>query len=147
MKNITIQIPNMQSAHCQMRVNNALKSIEGIQITEIKPGECSLEIENDEKQSIAIQAIKDAGYSVENVESDSKNSDDNETLQFKTNINCSSCVARVSPALNDLKEISNWDVDTSAKEKILSIHSQGISTQEIIETVQNAGFTIEPLKK
>lgn len=67
----------------------------------------------------------------------------NKTLQFKTNINCGGCVAKVTPFLNDAEGLCHWDVDTVNPNKILSVHSDGISEQEIIQKVQEAGFKIE----
>lgn len=37
-----------------------------------------------------------------------------ETLQFKTNINCSGCVAKVTPELNETEGIWHWNVDTNS---------------------------------
>lgn len=71
----------------------------------------------------------------------------NKTLQFKTNINCGGCVAKVTPFLNEAEGICHWDIDTSNKEKILSVHSKGITEDEIIKKVQQAGFKIELANK
>lgn len=70
---------------------------------------------------------------------------ENKNFQFKTNINCSSCVATVTPFLNDAEGVSHWDVDTSNKDKVLTVKPEGITEQEIIEAVQKAGFKIESL--
>lgn len=67
------------------------------------------------------------------------------TLKFKTNINCSGCVEKVTPFLNDANGICHWDVDTANKDKILSVHSEGITEEEVIQKVQDAGFKIELL--
>lgn len=67
------------------------------------------------------------------------------TLKFKTNINCSGCVEKVTPFLNDANGICHWDVDTANKDKILSVHSKGITEEEVIQKVQDAGFKIELL--
>ena len=67
------------------------------------------------------------------------------TLKFKTNINCSGCVEKVTPFLNDANGICHWDVDTTNKEKILSVHSEGITEEEVIQKVKEAGFKIEIL--
>ncbi|MFZ1611037.1 MAG: heavy-metal-associated domain-containing protein [Chitinophagales bacterium] len=69
------------------------------------------------------------------------------TLTFKTNINCSGCVAEVTPFLNDADGICHWDVNTENKDKILSVHSEGITEQEVIQKVQEAGFKIELLNQ
>jgi len=68
-----------------------------------------------------------------------------EVYRFKTNINCSGCVAKVTPALNAVKGIQRWEVDTNVKEKILSIHPQSITRQEVIEAVKSSGFKIETI--
>ena len=70
---------------------------------------------------------------------------ENQNFQFKTNINCSSCVAKVTPFLNDVEGICHWEVDTTNKNKVLTLLPEGISQQEVIEAVQKAGFKIEPL--
>ena len=67
------------------------------------------------------------------------------TLKFKTNINCSGCVEKVTPFLNDANGICHWDVDTANKDKILSVHSEEITEEEVIQKVQDAGFKIELL--
>lgn len=69
----------------------------------------------------------------------------NQDLQFKTNINCGGCVTSVKPHLDKADGISNWEVDTTNKDKILTVKSNGITEQEVIETVQKAGFKIEPI--
>jgi len=68
------------------------------------------------------------------------------TYRFKTNINCGGCVSKVTTALNEAVGVSQWKVDTSNKDKILEVHSNGIAEPEIIKAVQNAGFTIESIK-
>lgn len=67
------------------------------------------------------------------------------TLKFKTNINCGGCVAQVTPFLNEAEGVCHWDVDTANKDKILSVHSKGITQDEVIQKVQQAGFKIEVL--
>lgn len=68
------------------------------------------------------------------------------TLKFKTNINCGGCVAKVTSFLNEANGICYWEVDTSNEDKILSVHSEGITEEEVKQMVQEAGFTIETLK-
>lgn len=69
---------------------------------------------------------------------------EDQNFQFKTNINCSSCVAKVTPFLNDAEGICHWEVDTTTKNKVLTVKPEGISQQEVIEAVLKAGFKIEP---
>lgn len=70
---------------------------------------------------------------------------ENKNLQFKTNINCGSCVATVRPHLDNAEGICHWDIDTANKDKILTVHSDGITEAEVIQKVQEAGYTIELL--
>lgn len=67
------------------------------------------------------------------------------SFQFKTNINCGGCIATVTPFLNKIEGILNWEVDISNKDKILTVKTAEISEQQIIEVVQKAGFKIESL--
>lgn len=69
----------------------------------------------------------------------------NQKFQFKTNINCSGCIAKVTPFFNEAEGVSHWEVDTTNKDKVLTVQSEGITKQQVIETVQKAGFKIEPL--
>lgn len=64
------------------------------------------------------------------------------TNQFKTNINCSGCVAKVAPFLNALLGENQWEVDTTNKNKILTVKSANVEDQKIIKEVEKAGFTI-----
>jgi len=64
------------------------------------------------------------------------------TLKFKTNINCSGCVAGVTPFLNKIDGIS-WKVDTDHADKILTVESRDAIPEDIIEKVKKAGFEIE----
>ncbi len=66
-------------------------------------------------------------------------------LKFKTNINCGGCVAKVSPFLNEVKDIRHWEVDTANKDKILTVQVEGITEENVMKKVQEAGFNIELL--
>lgn len=66
-----------------------------------------------------------------------------ETIQFKTNINCSNCVAKVSPFLNQEDSIDNWKVDTNNPHKILTVEGEELDAEAVIQTVEKAGFKAE----
>jgi len=66
-------------------------------------------------------------------------------LKFKTNINCGGCKAKVSPFLNEENEISNWEVDIDNPDKILTVKSDTISPEKVIEAVGKAGFAAEKI--
>ncbi|TPN83461.1 heavy-metal-associated domain-containing protein [Aquimarina algicola] len=67
------------------------------------------------------------------------------TLQFKTNINCGNCVSKVSPFLDQLQGIKNWKVDTDHPNKILSIESNGTTSEDVKNTLQKIGFLAEEM--
>ena len=62
---------------------------------------------------------------------------------FKTNINCSSCVAKVTPFLEGADSVKSWEVDTANKEKLLTVEGSALNVDEVITQVKEAGYTIE----
>lgn len=66
-----------------------------------------------------------------------------EVLKFKTNINCGGCIARVTPFMNKQEGMVQWSVDTENPEKILTVISNGISQEQVMQTIRKVGFTIE----
>lgn len=68
-----------------------------------------------------------------------------QVLKFQTNINCGDCVARVTPNLDAIKGIKSWNVDTSSKEKILTVNIENSSEEHITNSVMMAGFRIQKI--
>lgn len=66
--------------------------------------------------------------------------------KFKTNINCSGCVAAVKPALDSAAGNGNWHVDTENRDKILTVETALLSESALIELVTKAGYKIELIK-
>jgi len=66
-----------------------------------------------------------------------------ETLKFKTNINCSGCVAKVTPELNKAVGEDKWSVDTNNPSKILTVTADDVTTNEVMDAVKKAGFKVE----
>lgn len=64
-------------------------------------------------------------------------------MKFKTNINCSGCVAKVTSVLNEAVGEGAWQVDTTQPEKPLTITNNNVTEQTVTEAVKKAGFTIE----
>ncbi|MGB3181860.1 MAG: heavy-metal-associated domain-containing protein [Cyclobacteriaceae bacterium] len=69
------------------------------------------------------------------------------TYTYKTNINCGGCIATVTPYLQRLKGVENWEVDTNSPDKILKVQGSHISSEEIEAAVADAGFNIERKKR
>lgn len=63
--------------------------------------------------------------------------------QFKTNINCGGCEAKIKPHLDNLNGICHWEVDLANRDKVLTVESEGITSDEIVEVGRKAGFKLE----
>ncbi|SIN77850.1 heavy-metal-associated domain-containing protein [Algoriphagus halophilus] len=66
------------------------------------------------------------------------------TQKFKTNINCSNCLAKVTPVLNANPKIESWGVDLESEDRILTVESENITPEEVFKTVIKAGFIAKP---
>ena len=63
------------------------------------------------------------------------------TLKFKTNIKCGGCIATVTPFLNNIPDITKWEVDTDNPEKILTVEaSDELNADTIVNTLEKAGY-------
>ena len=65
-----------------------------------------------------------------------------ETLKFKTNIKCGGCVATVTPFLNNIPEISKWEVDIDNPEKTLTVEAnEQLDAETVVAALEKAGYT------
>lgn len=64
------------------------------------------------------------------------------TMQFKTNLNCETCVAAVKPYLDAESSIRDWSVNTDDSRKTLTVHGRDVSEARIQELVAAAGFKV-----
>lgn len=62
---------------------------------------------------------------------------------YKTNINCGSCLSTVTPFLNELNELSEWSVDLSSKDRLLTVKAENIDSDRVVQAVEQAGFKAE----
>ncbi|CAN5494429.1 hypothetical protein BH10BAC4_BH10BAC4_23210 [soil metagenome] len=65
------------------------------------------------------------------------------TIEVKTNIMCGSCIAKVTPTLNDVVGEGKWKVDTQNPKKILTVSTDELSEDEVIKAVEKAGYRAE----
>jgi len=70
---------------------------------------------------------------------------ENKTFKFKTNINCGGCVSTVTPFLNGIEGISEWEVDINDKDKPLTVVSDTATEHQIVDAVREAGYKIEKI--
>lgn len=64
MKQVIINVPDMQSTHCQTRVNNVVKEIEGVQVQNLEAGKLIVSVTSDNLKNEIANAIEKAGYTV-----------------------------------------------------------------------------------
>lgn len=67
------------------------------------------------------------------------------TYQFKTNIMCGSCIAKVTPHLDEAEGIKEWKVDTANPKKILTVQTENLDEKEVVAVVNKAGYKAESL--
>jgi len=64
--------------------------------------------------------------------------------QFKTNIMCSNCIAKVTPFLNANNQIKHWDVDIQNPQKILTVETD-LPGDNIRDILKEAGYKAEEM--
>jgi len=67
------------------------------------------------------------------------------TVQFKTNIKCSGCIAKVTPELNKTVGENNWEVDLQTMDKVLTVSAEGLNETSIQEAVEKMGYKAEKI--
>jgi copper chaperone CopZ len=67
------------------------------------------------------------------------------TIEVKTNIMCGSCIAKVTPVLNEAIGENNWKVDTANPKKVLWVTTENLSEADVIKAVEKAGYKAESL--
>lgn len=65
------------------------------------------------------------------------------TIELKTNIMCGSCVAKVTPSLNETAGEANWKVDIQNPKKTLTVSTGNLSEADVIKAVERAGYKAE----
>ena len=63
MKEVIINVPDMQSAHCQTRVNNVVSAMEVVQIDKLEAEKITVSLASENLEGEVINAIEKAGYS------------------------------------------------------------------------------------
>lgn len=67
------------------------------------------------------------------------------TIELKTNIMCGSCIAKVTPVLNEVVGENNWRVDIQNPKKILTLTTDDGDKNEVIKALQKIGYKAEEL--
>ena len=61
-------------------------------------------------------------------------------LKFKTNIQCTNCLSKVTPKLNEQSGIDSWNVDLQDPERTLTVETENLEPDDIKKAVLKAGF-------
>lgn len=65
-----------------------------------------------------------------------------ETIQFKTNIKCDACVAKVTPALNEVAGQENWQVDLKDPNRTLTVPT-AVDEAKLKSALAGVGYRAE----
>lgn len=65
------------------------------------------------------------------------------TKKFKTNIMCGTCIAKVTPVLNETFGENNWTVDIKDPKKMLTVSSDSLDERNVKATLEKAGYKAE----
>lgn len=68
-----------------------------------------------------------------------------EKKTFKTNIKCMGCIEKVTPYMNELLGEANWSVDLKNPDRPLTVNSDQVSNESVVEALKKAGYKAEPL--
>ena len=67
-------------------------------------------------------------------------------LKFKTNINCTGCLSKVTPVLEAESGIDNWEVDLKSEDRILTVATTNLTAKQVKTIVEKVGFTADSIK-
>lgn len=68
------------------------------------------------------------------------------TYKFKTNLKCSGCVQALTPFIENVEGIKNWNVDLNNPEKVLSVEGdEQLESNQILNAIQQAGYSGEEI--
>lgn len=66
--------------------------------------------------------------------------------KYRTTLNCANCIRRVTFFVSEVEGIASWEVDTTVKEKTLTLRADDeAAAAAFVEAVEEAGFDIEEI--
>ncbi len=65
MKTLTINVPDMQSPHCETIVANAIRTVYGASVQHIEARTVSVSLSSENQKDIVLATIEKAGYTVQ----------------------------------------------------------------------------------
>jgi copper chaperone CopZ len=67
-------------------------------------------------------------------------------IKFKTNVNCNHCINKITPMLNGDKSITEWNVDLTNEDKMLTVKGENVDENSVIESLSKVGYIAEVIK-
>ncbi len=67
-------------------------------------------------------------------------------IKFKTNVNCNHCISKITPVLNGDTSITEWNVDLTNDDKVLTVKGDNVNGNVIIESLSKVGYIAEVIK-
>jgi copper chaperone len=64
-----------------------------------------------------------------------------ETLKFETSLKCGGCVAAIQPKMDELNNVSKWEVDLTKPIKVLFVEGEALNEDAIIAILKDKGFS------
>jgi copper chaperone len=67
-------------------------------------------------------------------------------IKFKTNVNCNHCINKITPVLNGDKSITEWNVDLTNEDKVLTVKGENVDENSVVESLSKVGYIAEVIK-
>lgn len=64
-------------------------------------------------------------------------------LKFKSTIKCGGCINTVTPELDKLEAIHQWEVDLQHPDRILTVEGDNLNPNSIVQTLAAVGYKAE----
>lgn len=66
-------------------------------------------------------------------------------LKFKSNINCTGCLSKVKPVLDNEDKIETWEVDLQSDDRVLTVKTNNMEIDEVKDKLAQVGFEAEEI--
>lgn len=65
-------------------------------------------------------------------------------LVFSSTIKCTGCINTVRPELDNLNDITHWEVDLAHPQRLLTVDSKSGNPQYVIDALKAVGYQATP---
>ncbi|MBL7951292.1 MAG: cation transporter [Flavobacteriales bacterium] len=135
--NITLPLLNVNSAHCALRVEQALKATAGVTDAKVDLGTQRATISSETPAKAvrdAVAAVRLAGYDVSS-----------ERLHFNTTgITCAGCARSAGNILDRLTGVLNTTIDQPTGTATVEVVKGTVTLEEMLSALKPAGYSLIP---